>query len=59
MKDKVCYSDFGAAGDGIANDFYAVRAAHAYANENGLSVHAERGKSIALLRVAVTIRSPL
>ena len=44
MKDKVFYSDFGAVGDGIANDFYAVRAAHAYANENGLSVHAERGK---------------
>ena len=44
MKDKVFYSDFGAVGDGIANDFYAIRDAHAYANKNGLSVHGERGK---------------
>ena len=45
MKDKVFYSDFGAVGDGIANDFYAIRDAHAYANKNGFSVHAERGKT--------------
>ena len=45
MKDKVFYSDFGAVGDGIANDFYAIREAHAYANKNGLPVHAERGKT--------------
>ena len=43
--DKVFYKDFGAVGDGIADDFYAVRAAHAYANEHGLPVHAERGAS--------------
>ena len=45
MKDKVLYSDFGAVGDGIADDFYAVRSAHAYANEHGLPVYAERGKT--------------
>lgn len=45
MKSKVFYSDFGAVGDGIANDFYAIRDAHAYANKNGFSVHAERGKT--------------
>ena len=45
MKDKVYYSDFGAVGDGVADDFYAVRAAHAYANEQGLPVYAERGKT--------------
>jgi len=45
MKDetKVYYSDFGAVGDGVADDFYAVRAAHAYANEKGLPVHADKG----------------
>ena len=45
MKDKVYYSDFGAVGDGVADDFYAVRAAHTYANEQGLPVYAERGKT--------------
>ena len=42
-KDKVFYSDFGAVGDGIANDFAAIKAAHAYANENNLPVFADQG----------------
>ena len=29
----VRYSDFGAIGDGVANDFAAIKAAHDYANE--------------------------
>lgn len=41
--NKVFYEDFGAVGDGIKDDFYAVRAAHAYANEHGLSVHGKPG----------------
>ena len=34
---KVFYSDFGAKGDGITNDFSAMKAAHDYANEKGVS----------------------
>ena len=45
MKDKVFYEDFGAIGDGVADDFYAVRAAHAYANEHKLPVYGKRGAS--------------
>lgn len=42
-KGYVSYSDFGAVGDGVADDFYAVRAAHAYANEHALPVRADEG----------------
>jgi len=43
MSDKkyVNYSDFGAVGDGVANDFAAIFAAHKYANENKLPVKIE------------------
>ena len=30
----VRYEDFGAVGDGITNDFFAMKRAHNYANEN-------------------------
>ncbi len=36
----VTYEQFGAAGDGVTDDFGAIVAAHEYANENGLSVFA-------------------
>ena len=39
----VCYSDFGAAGDGVTDDFNAILAAHEYANEHGLPVVARSG----------------
>ncbi len=45
LKTAVYYKDFGAVGDGITDDYKAIFAAHAYANENGLSVVAEAGKS--------------
>lgn len=47
MPDKkiVRYEDFGAKGDGKTCDFAAMKAAHSYANENGLTVVAEPGKS--------------
>lgn len=41
----VCYADFGAVGDGVANDFEALMKAHDYANQNNLPVVAESGKS--------------
>ena len=44
----VRYSDFGAIGDGVANDFAAIKAAHDYANEKGLSVEGTPGKTYRL-----------
>ena len=40
MSDKkyVNYEEFGAAGDGVTDDFDAIEAAHKYANENGFEV---------------------
>ena len=38
--DYVTYEDFGAVGDGKADDFDAIVNTHTYANENGLSVFA-------------------
>ena len=40
-KNYVTYEEFGAKGDGITDDFFAIKAAHDYANENGLSVKAD------------------
>ena len=37
------YSDFGAKGDGKTDDYEAIRATHAYANEWGHTVIADRG----------------
>ncbi len=44
--DRVCdiyYSDFGAAGDGITDDYKALYEAHTYANACGQSVYADDG----------------
>ena len=38
MENYIRYEDFGAIGDGVNNDFFAMQAAHKYANENGLAV---------------------
>ena len=40
-KNYVLYEDFGAVGDGIADDTEAIRAAHSYANERLLPVIAK------------------
>ena len=37
-KTYVSYKDFGAVGDGVTDDFFAIKRAHEYANENGLPV---------------------
>ena len=42
------YSDFGAVGDGVANDFAALKATHDYANEHGLPVEGQPGKTYRL-----------
>jgi hypothetical protein len=39
----VRYSDFGARGDGKTDDIDAIAAAHAFANQHGLSVKADEG----------------
>ncbi len=39
----VHYSDFGARGDGKTDDIDAIAAAHAFANQHGLSVKADEG----------------
>ena len=39
----VYYSDFGAKGDGVTDDFFAIKACHEYANLYGCTVHADRG----------------
>ena len=43
-KSIVTYEMFGAKGDGKTDDFASMRAAHEYANENGLEVHATAGR---------------
>ncbi len=45
MKEYVSYKDFGAVGDGVTNDFFAIKAAHEYANEKHLPVKAVAGKT--------------
>ena len=52
----VYYSDFGAVGDGIANDTEAIKAAHEYANKGGhKKVVAESGKTYYLDKSAYNI----
>lgn len=45
LKKTVCYEDFGAVGDGVTDDSEAIRAAHNYANENGLDVVCKGSKT--------------
>ena len=41
FSDFVTYEEFGAVGDGKADDFHAIVKTHEYANANGLSVFAD------------------
>ena len=43
LKNAIYYKDFGAVGDGVADDFPAILAAHEAANERGLPVCADEG----------------
>ena len=42
---RLTYSAYGAVGDGVTDDFQAIKATHAYANANGLTVYADEGKT--------------
>ncbi len=44
FRNAVSYSYFGAVGDGVTDDFDAIKRAHEHANEHGVAVKAERGK---------------
>lgn len=44
-KNYVSYENFGAVGDGVTNDFAAIKAAHEYANEHGLPVVTDPAKT--------------
>ena len=39
----IYYEDFGAVGDGVTNDFLAIQAAHAHANQCGHTVNGTAG----------------
>ena len=43
VDNVVYYSEFGAVGDGVTDDFDAIIATHAHANENGKKVRANSG----------------
>ncbi len=45
---NITYEQYGAVGDGVADDFEALKAAHKAANSYGLIVHATAGKTYRL-----------
>ena len=50
----VTYEEFGAVGDGVADDLPAIRDAHAHANQHGLPVRSTPGATYHLGRRALT-----
>ncbi len=40
---NIYYKDFGAIGDGVTDDFFAIKACHDYANEHGHTVNGTKG----------------
>ncbi len=59
FEPHVSYGDFGAVGDGKADDFNAIKAAHTYANENGVAVKADEGAKyyIGAVEDTVTVKT--
>ena len=45
MKEFITYEEYGAVGDGVTNDFFAMKRAHIAANEMGLAVKGTPGKT--------------
>ena len=54
-KKYVFYEDFGAKGDGLTDDSEAIRAAHSYANSEGLPVLGKPGASYRIGAIQSTI----
>lgn len=52
---SLCYADFGAVGDGVTDDYEAIKAAHETANRTGQTVIAESGKTYYLGQHGVPI----
>lgn len=50
----VRYEDFGAVGDGVRDDYFAIKAAHDYANEGGQTVVGTPGKTYRLYNLVNT-----
>ena len=40
---NIYYEDFGAVGDGVTDDFFAIKSCHSYANMHGHTVNAKTG----------------
>ncbi len=57
--EVVTYEQFGAVGDGTTDDSEAIRAAHDYANKNGLPVYGNAGSTyyIGVLESTIVIRT--
>ena len=55
--DYIAYSEYGAVGDGVTDDFDAIIAAHAVANDAGLPVRADPGAAYYIGDHAKTARS--
>ena len=57
---NIYYESFGALGDGRTNDFEALKACHDYANKNGHTVNATKGKTYYIGRTfgeVITVRT--
>ena len=55
----VSYSEFGAVGDGVTDDFAAIVKTHEYANANGMKVKADAGATyyIGVIKTTAVIRT--
>jgi len=51
----IFYKDFGAVGDGLTEDYNAIKSAHDYANEHGHTVNAEQNATYYISDIPKTI----
>ena len=55
---KVYYSEFNVKGDGLTNDFYAMKEAHDFANISGQTVYGEAGKTYLITNTVNSVGEP-